>query len=102
MLCILRLVAKLVFFDEIALQLRVQKKATTEKRLSLCRDDKIRTCDPYVPNVVRYQLRYIPIASVATFMSQKRVQRYRFFLIYTQFFHKIFPMICILYCIWCL
>ena len=28
----------------------------------LCRDDKIRTCDPYVPNVVRYQLRYIPIA----------------------------------------
>ena len=30
MLCILRLVAKLVFFDEIALQLRVQKKATTE------------------------------------------------------------------------
>ena len=26
MLCILRLVAKLVFFDEIALQLRVQKK----------------------------------------------------------------------------
>lgn len=61
MLCILRLIAKLVFFDEIALQLRVQKKATTEKRLSLCRDDKIRTCDPYVPNVVRYQLRYIPI-----------------------------------------
>ena len=39
-----------------------KKKATTEKRLSLCRDDKIRTCDPYVPNVVRYQLRYIPIA----------------------------------------
>lgn len=30
MLSILRLVAKLVFFDEIALQLRVQKKATTE------------------------------------------------------------------------
>lgn len=26
MLCILRLVAKLVFFDEIALQLRIQKK----------------------------------------------------------------------------
>ena len=39
-----------------------KKKATTVKRLSLCRDDKIRTCDPYVPNVVRYQLRYIPIA----------------------------------------
>ncbi len=28
----------------------------------LCRDDPTRTDDPYVPNVVRYQLRYIPIA----------------------------------------
>ena len=27
-----------------------------------CRDDRTRTGDPYVPNVVRYQLRYIPIA----------------------------------------
>ena len=26
-----------------------------------CRDDRTRTGDPYVPNVVRYQLRYIPI-----------------------------------------
>ena len=26
-----------------------------------CRDDSTRTSDPYVPNVVRYQLRYIPI-----------------------------------------
>ena len=25
------------------------------------RDDVTRTRDPYVPNVVRYQLRYIPI-----------------------------------------
>ena len=25
-----------------------------------CRDDKIRTCDLYVPNVARYQLRHIP------------------------------------------
>ena len=41
---------------------RCIKKATTDNRLSPCRDDKIRTCDPYVPNVVRYQLRYIPIA----------------------------------------
>ena len=29
----------------------------------LCRDDPTRTDDPYVPNVVRYQLRYIPIAA---------------------------------------
>ena len=31
--------------------------------LLLCRDEATRTPDPYVPNVVRYQLRYIPIAS---------------------------------------
>ena len=30
-----------------------------------CRDDRTRTGDPYVPNVVRYQLRYIPIALLA-------------------------------------
>ena len=29
--------------------------------LLCCRDDWIRTSDPYVPNVVRYQLRYIPL-----------------------------------------
>ncbi len=28
---------------------------------SLCRNEATRTPDPYVPNVVRYQLRYIPI-----------------------------------------
>ena len=27
-----------------------------------CRNEATRTPDPYVPNVVRYQLRYIPIA----------------------------------------
>ena len=27
---------------------------------ALCRDEATRTPDPYVPNVVRYQLRYIP------------------------------------------
>ena len=27
----------------------------------LCRDEATRTPDPYVPNVVRYQLRYIPM-----------------------------------------
>ena len=28
--------------------------------LLLCRNEATRTPDPYVPNVVRYQLRYIP------------------------------------------
>ena len=27
-----------------------------------CRNEATRTPDPYVPNVVRYQLRYFPIA----------------------------------------
>ena len=30
--------------------------------LFICRDEATRTPDPYVPNVVRYQLRYIPIS----------------------------------------
>ena len=39
------------------------KKKFTQFRVNffLCRDDPTRTDDPYVPNVVRYQLRYIPI-----------------------------------------
>ena len=34
-----------------------------------CRDEATRTPDPYVPNVVRYQLRYIPMS--------KRIFRFR-------------------------
>ena len=29
-----------------------------------CRNEATRTPDPYVPNVVRYQLRYIPIGLI--------------------------------------
>ena len=47
------------------------------------RDEATRTPDPYVPNVVRYQLRYIPIA-------RKRVQRYGKKMRYVQFFEKKF------------
>ena len=38
------------------------------------RDEATRTPDPYVPNVVRYQLRYIPIAGG---FEKNRVQRYK-------------------------
>lgn len=34
--------------------------------LNLCRGEATRTPDPYVPNVVRYQLRYTPIFSIST------------------------------------
>ena len=40
------------------------KNEDTISRLTfdvLCRDEATRTPDPYVPNVVRYQLRYIPM-----------------------------------------
>ena len=50
-----------------------------EKSLApVCRDEETRTPDPYVPNVVRYQLRYIPIAV-------KRLQRYCKKMKYEQF-----------------
>ena len=40
---------------------KAKKQATNEMlRLSLCREEATRTPDPYVPNVVRYQLRYFP------------------------------------------
>ena len=45
-----------------------EKKVT--KRISFqlpsCRDEATRTPDPYVPNVVRYQLRYIPLSNHQT------------------------------------
>ena len=50
-------------------ELGVIKRKTQKRRLKLsrlfcvCRDDRTRTGDPYVPNVVRYQLRYIPMQS---------------------------------------
>ena len=43
-----------------------------------CRDEATRTPDPYVPNVVRYQLRYIPF-------FENRVQRYSKKMKYKQF-----------------
>ena len=34
--------------------------------ITLCRNEATRTPDPYVPNVVRYQLRYIPLQTIQT------------------------------------
>ena len=36
-----------------------------------CRDEATRTPDPYVPNVVRYQLRYIPMHFLLFAVSNK-------------------------------
>ena len=39
-----------------------QKRSRIKVLLLFSRDEATRTPDPYVPNVVRYQLRYIPMA----------------------------------------
>ena len=64
-------------------------KAKTEllQPSPLCRNEATRTPDPYVPNVVRYQLRYIPIsnrffriadAKVGTFSRTAKQKRKKF------------------------
>ena len=40
----------------------INKKPLLLQWFFSCRNEATRTPDPYVPNVVRYQLRYIPIA----------------------------------------
>ena len=52
--------------------------------LECSRDEATRTPDPYVPNVVRYQLRYIPIGYLIAHYVVKRVQRYGLFSKYVQ------------------
>ena len=59
--------------------------------LLFCRDEATRTPDPYVPNVVRYQLRYIPLATSSlgperSVIFRKRVQKYEIFLNSQNFF----------------
>ena len=39
----------------------------------MCRDEATRTPDPYVPNVVRYQLRYIPIQGAIAAQTECRM-----------------------------
>ena len=52
-------VATLVF----CLELRARKSTCSNEQVlkGQCRKEATRTPDPYVPNVVRYQLRYIPM-----------------------------------------
>ena len=46
---------------------------------ALCRDEATRTPDPYVPNVVRYQLRYIPIFRFFLTITSSGFARHRSF-----------------------
>ncbi len=49
-----------------------QNNLTHPLLIEIGRDEATRTPDPYVPNVVRYQLRYIPI----TFDNQRFIDRF--------------------------
>ena len=61
------------------------------------RGDRIRTCDPLVPNQMRYQLRYTPklvsILNHPQMVSDTGVQRYFFFLTLQCFCNKIIKKI---------
>ena len=46
---------------EIRILVEGKEKNARQSAWRFCRDDSTRTSDPYVPNVVRYQLRYIPL-----------------------------------------
>ena len=41
--------------------MNMKKRQARNSPAAQSRDEATRTPDPYVPNVVRYQLRYIPI-----------------------------------------
>ena len=56
------------------IRLREKRKSGKGKCsfVALGRDEATRTPDPYVPNVVRYQLRYIPIVTLS--LNQQKVR----------------------------
>lgn len=49
----------------------------------LCRKEAIRTPDPYVPNVVRYQLRYFPIVAAKLVISYDMAKVFPYFFVFT-------------------
>ena len=51
------------YIFKIARKLRNKKRDNRFGCLFFCRKEATRTPDPYVPNVVRYQLRYFPISA---------------------------------------
>ena len=66
-------------------------------QICVSRDEATRTPDPYVPNVVRYQLRYIPIKSDEKAQKRKlRLPRYCNFFKYVQkkgYFFRMGPIL---------
>ena len=57
-----------------------------------CRNEATRTPDPYVPNVVRYQLRYIPISFGCLSITGAKVMLFlicaKYFLIFLRCYNR--------------
>lgn len=61
----------------------LQKWVLQHLQRSLCRKEAIRTPDPYVPNVVRYQLRYFPIAPAKLVIFGDMAKVFPYFFVFT-------------------
>ena len=76
-------------FQCLAFHLLMKKKEMLQKwvlqhlQRSLCRKEAIRTPDPYVPNVVRYQLRYFPIVPAKLVISYDMAKVFPYFFVLT-------------------
>ena len=74
-------VATLVF----RLELRTRKSTCSKEQVLKyeCRKEATRTPDPYVPNVVRYQLRYFPIAAAKLVIFGDMAKVFPYFFVFT-------------------
>ena len=77
-------VATLVF----RLELRARKNTCSNEQVLKyeCRKEATRTPDPYVPNVVRYQLRYFPIKRCKS--KEKNLYRQGFIFIFLRLYQS--------------
>ena len=66
-------------------ELRTRKSTCSKEQVLRyeCRKEAIRTPDPYVPNVVRYQLRYFPIAPAKLVIFGDMAKVFPYFFVFT-------------------
>ena len=67
------------------LELRERKSTCSNEQVlkGQCRKEATRTPDPYVPNVVRYQLRYFPIAAAKLVIFGDMAKVFPYFFVFT-------------------
>ncbi len=68
-----------------ACKLRTRKSTCSKEQVLRyeCRKEATRTPDPYVPNVVRYQLRYFPIAPAKLVIFGDMAKVFPYFFVFT-------------------